>query len=286
MTKWQRAFNACNLIFLSGLGFSMILPLVHIVAQSFSSNKAIATGKVSFWPVEFTIANYSVILGDSSIWRAFLISTIITAVGTLINLVATSTLAYPLSRTEFVLRKPILVMILITLVFSAPLIPNFLVIKSLGMLDTLWALMIPMAISAYTLFVMRSFFMHLPVELIDAARIDGCGEARIIWHIVMKMSKPLLATMTIIFSVGHWNRYAEAIYYLNDRKLMPLQVRLREIIVADVYETDPLSAIYVQLSPEGIKMAVIVVATVPIVFVYPFLQKYFVKGLLIGSIKS
>lgn len=286
MTKQQKIFNVFNILFLSVIGISMVLPLVNIIAQSLSSNTAIVTRAVTLWPVDFTLANYRMILGDPSIWRAFQISVFITIIGTLINLIATASFAYPLSREEFLFRRPLLIMVLVTFVFSAPLIPNFLVIKNLAMIDTIWALLIPMAISAYTLFIMRAFFMNLPGELIDAARIDGCGELRIIWHIVLKLSKPVLATMTIMFSVGHWNRYAEAIYYLNNRKLMPLQVRLREIIVTDVYDVDPNSQFFMDLSPEGIKMAVIVVATIPIIIVYPFLQKHFVKGLLIGSIKS
>lgn len=285
MTKAQRAFNVVNIIMLCSIGLSMVLPLVHIIAQSFSSNAAITTRSVSFWPVDITFANYKLILGDSLIWTSFRNSVIITVVGTIVNLAATASLAYPLSRQEYLFRRPILVMILITLIFSAPLIPNYLVIKSVGLLDSIWALIIPMAIGSFHLFIMRAFFMNLPGEIIDAARIDGCGELRMLWKIVLPLSKAAMATMTIMYSVAHWNRYAEAIYYINNRKLMPLQVRLREIVFTDVYE-NPLAEHIIHISPEGVKMAVIVIATVPIVMVYPFLQRHFVKGMLIGSIKS
>ncbi|MFC0332456.1 carbohydrate ABC transporter permease [Paenibacillus sepulcri] len=287
MTRGQKIFNACNIVFLGAIGLSMVLPLIHIIAQSLSNSVAINAGEVSFWPVGFTFGSYKLILQDPSIWLGFRNSVIITVFGTLINLIMTSSLAYPLSRPEYLYRKFVLILILITLVFSAPLIPNYLLVKQLGLLDTLWALMLPMAISAFNLFVMRSFFMNLPGELIDSAKIDGCGEFRIFWKIVLPLSKPALATMGIIYAVAHWNRYAEAVFYISDRQWIPLQVRLREIVFTDQYgQSDVTSELLVMLSPEGIKMAVIVVATLPIMLVYPFLQKHFIQGMLVGSIKS
>lgn len=287
MTRGHRIFNVFNIILLGALGLSMVLPLIHIIAQSLSNNVAINAGKVSFWPVGFTLGSYKLIVKDPTIWIGFRNSVILTVFGTLINLVMTTTLAYPLSRTEYVFRKSILIMILFTLIFSAPLIPNYLLIKQLGLLNTLWALMLPMAISAFNLFVMRSFFLNLPQELIDSAKIDGCGEFRILWKIVLPLSKPAMATMGIMYAVGHWNRYAEAVFYIDHRKWIPLQVRLREIVFTDQYgQSDVTSELMMFLSPEGIKMAVIVVATVPILLVYPFLQKHFIQGMMVGSIKS
>lgn len=286
VTKGQKIFNVYNSVFLILLGLSMILPLVHILAQSLSSNAAINTRSVSFWPVDFTLANYKVIMNDHFIWKAFRNSVIITVLGTLINLIATAMLAYPLSRQEFLVRRPILIMVLGAMIFQAPLIPNYLIIKSLGLLDTYWALMVPMAIGSFHLFIMRSFFMNLPSELIDASRIDGCGELRILWRIVLPLSKPAMATLAIIYSVAHWNRYAEAIYFIRDRNLIPLQVRLREIVFANQFEDPSNYEMLKLISPEGVKMAVIIVGTLPIIMVYPFLQRYFVKGMLIGSIKS
>jgi multiple sugar transport system permease protein/putative aldouronate transport system permease protein len=176
---------------------------------------------------------------------------------------------------------------MITLIFSAPLIPNYLLVKQLGLLDTLWSLMLPLAISAFNLFVMRSFFLNLPFELLDSGKIDGCGEFRILWSIVLPLSKPAMATMGIIYAVAHWNRYSEATYYITSGKWFPLQVRLREIVFVDQFgQSDVTSELLQFLSPEGIKMAVIVVATLPIMVVYPFLQKYFIQGMMVGSIKS
>ncbi|MGG1551941.1 MULTISPECIES: carbohydrate ABC transporter permease [Paenibacillus] len=287
MTRGHKIFNIVNIVLLGLLGLSMILPLLNIIAQSFSNNVAINAGKVGIWPVGFTLGSYKLILNDPTIWTGFRNSVIITVFGTLINLFMTTTLAYPLSRPEYLYRKVILIMVLITLIFSAPLIPNYLLVKQLGLLDTLWALMLPMAISSFNLFVMRSFFVNLPVELLDSAKIDGCGEFRVLWKIVLPLSKPAMATMGIMYAVAHWNRYAEAVYYINVREWIPLQVRLREIVFTDQFgQSDVTSELLMFLSPEGIKMAVIVVATLPILLVYPFLQKHFIQGMMVGSVKS
>ncbi|NOU74943.1 ABC transporter permease subunit [Paenibacillus sp. LMG 31458] len=287
MTRGHKIFNLLNIILLGILGLSMVLPLIHIIAQSLSNNAAINAGKVSLWPVGFTLGSYKLILQDPTIWLGFRNSVIITVFGTLINLFMTTTLAYPLSRPEYLFRKSILVMVLFTLIFSAPLIPNYLLVKQLGLLNTLWALMLPMAISSFNLFVMRSFFLNLPTELLDSARIDGCGEFRILWNIVLPLSKPAMATMGIMYAVGHWNRYAEAVFYIDHRNWIPLQVRLREIVFTDqMGQSDVSSELMLLLSPEGIKMAVIVVATIPILCVYPFLQKHFIQGMMVGSVKS
>jgi putative aldouronate transport system permease protein len=286
-SKGESVFEIFNFIFLAVVSAAMIFPILHVAAQSFSSDVAISRGDVGLWPVEFTLSNYAIVLNDTSVWRSFLISVFVTVVGTGINLIATASLAYPLSRNEYRGRKAILMLVLVTFIFSAPLIPNYLLIKSLNMLDTVWALIIPGAISAYNLFIMRSFFMNLPNEIIDSARIDGCGELRIISSIVLPLSKPVMATMGLFYAVAHWNSYSSALYYINSRQLFPLQVRLREIVITDqMGEMDTTFENLANMSPEGIKMATIVIATLPIILVYPFLQKYFIKGMLIGSIKS
>lgn len=284
MTSGEKTFQIFNYIFLTALGLCMIFPILQVLAMSFSDSVAINAGKVSIFPVNFTLDNYDVILNDKSVWRAFGVSVFITVFGTMLSLIGTSSLAYPLSRPEYVGRKYILMGILITMIFAAPLIPNYLLIKNLHMLNTLWALIIPGAISAYNLFVMRSFFMNLPNELIDSARIDGCGETRLMWSIVLPLSKPAMATMGLFYAVSHWNTYSSALYYITDRTLNPLQVRLREIVLTDFFGSADFDAVTV--SPEGVKMAIIIVTIVPIIMVYPFLQKYFIKGMLIGSVKS
>ncbi|MEY9093187.1 carbohydrate ABC transporter permease [Paenibacillus sp. RC84] len=286
-SRGERSFQGFNYVLLTMVGLCMILPIVHVLAKSFSSELALNQGRVSVFPVEFTLSNFAFVLSDSSVWQGFLVSVFVTVVGTLINLIATTSLAYPLSRPEYIGRRYLLLMVLVTFIFSAPLIPNYLLIKNLGLLDTVWALIIPGMISAYNLFIMRSFFSGLPGELVDSGRIDGCGEMRLIWSIVLPLSKPVMATMGLFYAVAHWNSYSNALYYINNRNLFPLQVRLREIVITDNFgEMTSTFENTLNISPEGIKMAVIVVATVPILLIYPFLQKYFIKGMLIGSIKS
>lgn len=282
-----KIFTSFNVVFITLLSLSMLLPFLHIVAKSLSSAESLTNGKVFFWPVEFTINNFEYVMQDAAIWRAFGISVLITVGGTLLNLIATASLAYPTSRPEFKGKKFVLIMVLFTMIFSVPLIPSFLVIKSLGMIDTLWALVIPGLISAFNFFIMRSFFMNIPSTLIDAARVDGLGELGILFKIILPLSKPALATLGIFYGVGHWNSYQSAIYFINDPRLYPLQVKLRQMIVSnEMVDTEANLTSMAMSSPEGIQMATIIFATLPILLVYPFLQKYFVKGSMLGSVKE
>ncbi|WP_438348460.1 carbohydrate ABC transporter permease [Paenibacillus sp. FA6] len=286
MRKKGRIFDVINYTFLTLIGCLMVFPILHVLAKSFSSTHAINGGKVTLFPIDWTITNYQVILGDSSIWRAFLVSLFITVVGTLINLILTASLAYPLSRSEYSIRKAVLIFILITMIFHAPLIPNYMIIKNLHMIDSLWVLIIPSAISAYNLFIMRSFFTALPRELIDSAQIDGAGEVRTMVSVILPLSKPVMATMGLFYAVSHWNSYSSALYFINSRALYPLQLRLREIVLSnDLGQAGSLLENANEVSPAGVQMAVIIVSVIPIIIVYPFLQKYFIKGMLLGSIK-
>ncbi|WP_010276790.1 carbohydrate ABC transporter permease [Paenibacillus senegalensis] len=283
----RKTFIWFNYLFLTLLALTMLLPFLNVIAQSFSSSGAIDRGEVMFWPVEFTLGYYEYVFGDVSIWRAFAISVYITVAGTFINLVATSSLAYPLSRPEYVGRRYVLLFVLLTMIFSAPLIPQFILMREIGLVNTLWALMLPTAISAFNLFVLRTFFAQIPAELIDSARMDGCSELRVIWNIMLPLSKPALATIGIFYSVTNWNKYMDALYYINDRTKYPLQVKLRELLITDdLADSGNLAFEVTSHSIQGVQMAVILVATIPIILVYPFLQKYFVKGMMIGSIKS
>lgn len=283
----RKSFLWFNYTFLTLLALTMFLPFLNVIAQSFSSAGAIDRGEVMFWPVEWTTGYYEYVFGDVSIWRAFAISVYITVVGTLINLTATASLAYPLSRAEYVGRRYILIFVLLTMIFSAPLIPQFILMREIGLINTLWALMLPTAISAFNLFVLRTFFSQIPSELIDSSRIDGCSELRVIWSIMLPLSKPALATIGIFYSVTNWNKYMDALYYINDRTKYPLQVKLRELLITDdLADSGNLAFEVTSHSVQGVQMAVILVATVPIIMLYPFLQKYFIKGMLIGSIKS
>lgn len=285
---WQ-VFNGFNVIFLTAISLVMLLPFLNVLAQSFSSSEAIVKGDVLFLPVHFTTINYQYVFSDHAIWRSFGVTVYITIVGTLINLIATASLAYPVSRPEYMGRKAIVVMVLITMVFTAPLIPNFILMKNLHLTNSLWALMIPGAISAFNFFIMRSFFLQIPSEIIDSGRIDGASEMGMIWRIVLPLSKPVMASLGIFYAVSHWNTYQSAIYYLNKPTLWPLQVKLRQLIVSDDITIDPNASQFsglAHMDPEGIKMATIIIATLPIIIIYPFLQRHFVKGMMVGSVKS
>jgi putative aldouronate transport system permease protein len=282
----EKIFNWLIIAFLTIYGCIALFPILHVFAQSLSSAGAIGAGKVFLWPVEFTLENYSEILKNLSVWNAIKVSVIITVIGTIINLVMTSTLAYPLSRGEYMGRRPILLLILFVWIFSAPLIPNYMLIKELGLINSLWALMIPNAIATFNLFVMRSFFMSIPGELIESARIDGCGELRILWNIVLPLSTPVMATMCLFYAVGHWNTYTSAIYYIQDANLMPIQVKLTQFVKNSADSLLPNDDYLTNTSEEGVKMAVVIIAAIPIIALYPFLQRHFVKGLMIGSVKG
>lgn len=283
-----KIFNVINIVFVALLALSMLLPFLHIIAKSFSSSTALANAEVIFWPVEFTIDNLKFVMQDISIWRAFGISVLITLGGTFLNLLATASLAYPTSRPEFKAKRFVLLLVLFTMILSAPLIPTFLVVKNFGLLNSLWALVIPILINPFNFFILRSFFMNIPSTLIDAARIDGLGEFGVLFRIVLPLSKPALATLGIFYGVAHWNSYQTALYYITDPQLYPLQVKLRQMIVTDDLSAEAEANIYSMMmsSPEGIQMATIVFTTVPILCIYPFLQKYFVKGSMLGSIKE
>jgi putative aldouronate transport system permease protein len=285
-TPGQKTFSAFNYIFLSALSLSMLLPFLHIFAGSFSSGQAIMEGRVTIWPVDFTMDNYRAVLLDKEIWRSFGVTVYITVFGTLLNLIFTSLMAYGLSKPDLKGRKFIIFLVVFSMIFSAPLIPSYLIVKYLGMLNTLWSVLIPGLISAFNLIIMISFFQNIPQDLLDTAKMDGAGEYRILWSVVLPLSLPSLSTIGLFYAVGHWNGYFAALLYIRDQKLFPLQVKLRQLIVeSDAEQMLQTAALTVQ-SIEGIKMASILVATVPILVIYPFVQKHFVKGSMLGSIKG
>ncbi|WP_127582106.1 carbohydrate ABC transporter permease [Paenibacillus koleovorans] len=282
----RKVFIAFNTVFLIVAAALCLMPVIHVLSQSFSGSGAIQRGEVLFWPVEFTLSNYQHIMKDQSILRAFGISAFLATFGTFVNLLLTASLAYPLSRPEYSGRKVILFLIMFTMIFSPSLIPAYLLVQKLGLLNSLAALIIPSAISAFNFFIMRSFFMNIPSELIDSGRIDGCSELRILSSIVLPLSKPALATLSIFYAVSHWNSYLNALMYIENRKLYPLQIKLRQLLIEDKSTFDVSTELSMYMSPEGVKMAAIMVASLPIIAVYPFVQKYFVKGALLGGIKG
>ncbi|MFD2114651.1 carbohydrate ABC transporter permease [Paenibacillus yanchengensis] len=276
-------FPIINATLLIGISLVMLIPFLNILAGSFSDGQAILKGEVSVFPVQFTFDHYMAVFKNMAIWRAFGITIWVTIAGTALSLLFTSLMGYGLSKSYLKGRSLMMLLIIITMIFPAPLIPSYLVVKSFGLLDSLHALIIPGLISAFNLVIMITFFRGIPKALTDAATIDGCDEFNIFGRIILPLSLPSLTTIGLFYAVSYWNGYMGAIMYLRNPSLFTLQVKLRQLLVEnDVGSMDS----GMLMSIEGIRMATIIVATVPILFIYPMIQKHFIKGAMLGSIKG
>ena len=279
--------NVVIYILLTLIAVIMVIPFIYVIAASFATEAEIQTRPIFFIPDSPTLDAYARIFDmndmGTRVFHSLLISVCVTAIGTFINLFFTTTMAYGLSRTNLIGKKPLLNMVLFTMVFGGGMIPLFLVVKGLGMYDTYAALILPGAISAYNMIIVRNFFMELPRELEEAASIDGCSDIGIFIKIALPLSLPCLATFGLFYAVGHWNNYFGALLYLEDSTKFPFQRVLRNIVMQTAEtQTDPNALI-----PEDtLKMAVIVIGTVPILIVYPFLQKHFAAGVMVGAVKG
>lgn len=284
-----KAFDVFNYVMLGLLGILTVLPFLYIIGNSFATEAEITERSFFLIPKVFSFSAYEYIFSSSTIFRSIGVSVFITVAGTLVNLFFTLTMAYPLSRSDFWGRSVLMNMVIFSMLFGGGMIPTYLVIRGLGLLDSYWALMLPGAISAFNLIVVKNFFQQMPPGLEEAARIDGCSDLGVLWRIVLPLSKPVIATFALFYAVGHWNNFFSALLYISDSDKWPLQVMLRQIVllsqasVGDMANMDPN---FVQPPEQSIKMAVIVVGTIPILLVYPFLQKHFAKGVMLGSIKG
>lgn len=287
-TVLSRTFDVFNVLFLGFVAAVTVLPFIYVLACSFATEKEILTKPFFLVPSEFQFESYKYIFSSATLPRAFMNTVYITIVGTVIALFFNITLAYPLAKQRIMGRNVILGLITFTLVFGGGMIPTFLVIKGLGLLDSLWALMIPGAISTWNLIIIKNFFQGIPAELEEAAKIDGAGDLRVLLQIVLPLSKPMLATFALFYAVGYWNSYTSALLYINDMKKWTLQIMLRQIIMLSNGAIDGSEFDETATRPpsESIQMAVIVFGTLPILCVYPFLQKHFTKGVLVGAIKG
>ncbi|RRJ66651.1 carbohydrate ABC transporter permease [Paenibacillus oralis] len=286
-THGEKIFQLFNYLFLAAASLSMLLPLLNLLAVSFSSPIAADSKRVFLLPVEFTAASWEKILHNSDLWLSFGVTLYITVLGTLLSMLASILLAYPLSRKEFLLRKPIMLGIVITMIFNAPMIPFFLTVRELGLLNSLWVLILPGLISTFNMIIIRTFFMGLPGELDDSARIDGCTEGGILFRIYLPLSKPVLATISLFYAVGYWNTFQRAVLFIRDPDKWPLQMKLRAYLTSpeELASANLLLGDY-NFNTTTLKAATILFATVPIILVYPYLQKYFVKGAMLGSLKE
>lgn len=287
----DRLFMALIYTMLSIVMLVIIYPLIYIVSASFSSASAVVAGKVWLWPVEPTLIGYEAIFQSKLIMNGYLNTIIITVVGTLVNLIVTVMAAYPLSRKDFFGRDFFMGMFLLTTLFSGGLIPSFLLVKSLGLYDTRMALIIPTALSVWNMIITRTYFQtSIPEELYEASCLDGCSDLRYIVSVVLPLSKPILAVIGMYYAVGHWNSYFNALIYLKTQQLYPLQIVLRNILINYSVNSEIVYDIHLlekqREVSELLRYSVIVVASVPVLMLYPFVQKYFVKGVMIGSLKG
>ncbi|WNQ13240.1 carbohydrate ABC transporter permease [Paenibacillus aurantius] len=285
-TIGNRLFDMFNYAVLLLMALLCVLPFVYVLAVSFASPAEVAKGGLILWPKEWSLASYRYIFSTDTLFRSLLVSIYITVVGTFINLLFTSLMAYPLAKPHLRGRQAILLAVLFTMLFGGGMIPTYFVVKALHLTNTLWSLMIPGAISAFNLIVLKNFFQQIPDGLEDSARIDGCNDVGVLFRIVLPLSLPAMATFGLFYAVGHWNQFFNAILYINDNTKWPIQVLLREIVILASSSIGDNSIDNTEIQPLTIRMAVIVFATVPILLVYPFLQKHFAKGVMLGSVKG
>jgi len=284
--KWNW-FDVLNALILMGVVTACLYPFIYMLAVSLSDSASIASGTVWLWPKGFNWDMYRYVFEDGRVLKGYKNTLIYVVLGTAISLMVTALGAYSLSKTKLVMGKPILMLIVFTMFFNGGMIPTFLVVKELGFVNTVWGMVLPGAVGTWNLLIMRTFFMGMPQELEESGKIDGLSEVGIFFRIVLPLSKPVLATIGLYYAVGMWNNFMGPLLYLRDADMQPLQVILRNIVLSGQFTgTDGPVVGDIVVVEDGLKFATIMVSTVPILLVYPFIQKYFVKGALIGSVKG
>jgi putative aldouronate transport system permease protein len=277
-------FSVVSAFVLSMVAVATLYPFIYMISVSLSSSVYVLRNEVSFYPKGINLDMYRMVLKDPRIWQSYMNTIIYTCLGTLISLVITSMGAYALAKKEMVFRKAFTLMIVFTMFFGGGMIPTFLVVKNLGLIDTVWGMVLPGAVSTWNLLVMRTFFSAMPVELEESGRLDGLTDFGIFMRIIIPLSKAVFATIGLFYAVAMWNNFYLPLLYLRDANLFPLQVVLRNMIMAGTEASNAGGENFIV--DESLKYAVIMVATVPILIVYPFLQKYFSKGVMIGAVKG
>ena len=286
----DKAFLTFIYVMLSLILIVVLYPMIYVVSSSFSSSRAVAAGDVWLFPVEFTLLGYTTVFTHPNIMNGFLNSVFYTLFGTLTNVFLTILLAYPLSRRQFYGRKFIMMVLVFTLMFNGGLIPLYLTVKKVGLLNTRLALIIPQAVAVWQVIIARTFFAAtIQDELAEAADIDGCSDFGFLWTIVLPLSKPIIAVLVLMYAVYHWNSYFDAMIYLSDDQKFPLQVILRNVLILN-RARDMVMRASESIARQGLadllKFSLIVVASVPVMILYPFAQKHFIKGVMIGSLKG
>ncbi|NHN34147.1 carbohydrate ABC transporter permease [Paenibacillus agricola] len=288
-TAGEKCFYVFNYVVLSIAGLSCILPFMHVFALSFSDSAAITSGFVIFWPIDWTGAAYSTLIVGTNILKAFLNSVIITVIGVILSMTFTIMAAYPLSRPYFYYRRLFTLGIVFTMIFSGGLVPTFLVIKGLGLVNSYGAIWITGLVSAFNMLVMKSFFENIPVEMEEAARMDGCNEFKLLFKVMLPLSVPVLAALTLFYGVGYWNAFMSVLIYINDTLKFNLTVLVQQMVrsqslMQEMNRLQPEDIL--TMTPDSIKAAAVLIMVAPMLLVYPFLQKYFIKGIMLGAIKG
>lgn len=289
----NKVFDAAVVVFLVAFGFAALYPLWFVVVASVSDATRVNAGDVWLYPLEFHLEGYLEVFRNPWIWVGYRNSLVYTTLGTVLNVLITVMLAYPLSRRDLYGRKALNWYVAIPMWFGGGLIPTYLVVKAVGLLNTPLVLLVYGLVSSYNVIVCRAFISSLSDELQEAARIDGCSDFGILWKIVMPLSKPIIAVLALYYGVGHWNNYFNAMIYLNNKKYQTLQVFLREILLLNQQislaesDAESIAGLSEQLKrAQSMKYALIIVASIPVMCFYPFVQKHFVKGVMVGSVKG
>lgn len=282
----NRIFDIINRIVLLLIGIIIIIPVWNIVASSFADSKALAEGGFIFWPGEVSFENYKAVLKDDSIWRAYMISILKTVIGVITHVFFCSMVAYGLSKRNLKGRKLYTAMGVITLFFSGGMIPTYLLLRQLGLLDNFMVYILPQLFSYYDVVILMNFFRQVPPSLEESAQIDGAGVFTIFLRIILPLSKPALATIALFNGVFQWNDFMTARLYISNKNLYPVQMKLYEIIVQQSVKNMNVGSVVMETTAKGVQLATIVITTVPIIIAYPLLQKHFVSGMMLGAVKE
>lgn len=290
-SRTDQIFNIVNYTILAIFLVAILYPLIYVVSASFSNGAAVIAGKVVLWPVDFSLEAYIKIFNYDRVWTGYANSLFYAVVGTTVNVVLTLFAAYPLSRSDFYGRNLFVGLFIFTMFFNGGLIPSYLLVKDLGMLDTRAALIIPQAISVWNLIIAMTYFrVSIPSELLEAAQLDGCNDFQYFMRILLPLSTPIIAVLSLFYAISHWNQFFAALIYLTSDHLYPLQIILRDILIQSQVDMNMMEDLQSMAAREAmrelLKYALIVVASVPVLMIYPFVQKYFVRGIMLGAIKG
>ena len=286
----DRVYYTIVNVFLGIFFLTILAPLINIVASSFSSVDAVGRGQVYLWPVGFNVDGYNAVFTFKGIWRSYGNTIFYTVCGTIINLAMTLSAAYPLARRNLPLKKPVVMLFTFTMLFSGGMIPGYLLLKDLHQIDTVWALLLPGAISVYNLIVCRTFFQNIPTDIEEAAKIDGCSDFRYFFEMVLPLSATVIAVLSLYYAVGHWNNYFDPWLYLTNGDLYPLQITLRTILIQNTFNPDEITTEEAIMGNKALqdllKYSLIIVSSVPVLVTYPFVKRFFMKGVMLGALKG